>query len=169
MRADIKASLDAAIKKNAEQKSVREKKRLADEDERAKSLAQFKRLCAEVIRPVMDEFAARLKEAGHGVAIETTDEIHDLNGAVTSRDAISMKMYPQGIPTAEFFRSASGAPHITFTFDAYAGRTITIFTSNVFPGSGGRAGSSGTLSFPDVVVPRVEAEVLKAVQAVLSK
>jgi len=169
MRDEIKASLDAALRKSAEQRGARERKWLADEDERAKNLAQFQGLCAEVIRPVLDEFAARLKAAGHGVEVETTGEVRDLTGAVTGRDSIALKIFPTGIPAAEFYRSAAGAPHIRFTFDVYAGKNITLFTSNVFPGSGGRAGPSGTLSFADVVAPRVEAEVLKAVQAVLAK
>ncbi len=160
MQKNVKDELSALLQKHDKLKESQKVKEGMQQDARDKFLSDFKQVCETVIRPVMEEIGAQLKQHGHDfkiVIVEPTSE----KGMPSKSACITMEIFHEGIPRHEYYQTPG--PNIYFMVDDYK-QLIVNGWSNIGPRSGGMGGPRGNYELKKIDATTVENIILEAIK-----
>jgi len=159
----FESDLDRLLDKFDSQARARDQKReqhKAEEDAFDKEFAALRR---DVIRPVLETLATRLKQRGHD--FEITEEGRGTDSQGRSRDAsIQIRIFPGDM------KASRGSEYPMFGFVAVPyKKSVIVHGSNMTPLSGGSAGPRGEYSIKQVTKDLVAQEFIKLFAEVVNK
>jgi hypothetical protein len=124
---------------------------------RASFIETFRKLKAERINPVLQEFVARLNEEGHEASVADQQEASDRDGHFTP-SSIALRVFPARV--AEAAGHAGSRIEVTFSANQH---TMKVFVSSS-NNSNGSTGKRGEYDTSELTVQFVVDNVLKTIR-----
>ncbi len=169
---DKQIDLDSEIKKNLSSvlddydRGIGERQQAVKKTtiEEVSFVEEFKRLRAEVIRPILEEFGGELRQRGHEYEIKESESGKDDQGR-TLPAYIGMAVYPKDFKRSEFTKLGADTPWVGFTAWTYE-KKIAFGSSNIMPGRGGSSGSSSEHKIEELTHDLVMQQVAKGLKRI---
>ena len=119
----------------------------------------FRKLKAERIAPVLEEFVAALNEGGHQASVIDQQEASDRNGQFTPA-SIALRVVPARLGEASTQASGSTRVEVTFSANQHTMKVLVSSSNN----SNGSIGKRGDYDLAELTTQFVESNVLKTMR-----
>lgn len=162
MKDSVKANLDALFQRKEQVETAAARQKSEQEERERAAVQQFASLAKTVIQPMMEQFAAYLREKGHETLIWTEDERREstkYGDRTVTRSTVQINISNDLKPP----HRASGNenyPHFAVMLEKSKGGVI-FHESTIFPGRGGTSGSCGEVKLSELTADVLEAAIAK--------
>ena len=166
MKEDNKKKLESLLNKYDERETAQKQEVQKVQEVRNKFLDGFDKLCADIIKPAMEEIGATLKAQGHDFKIGTQQEKKDDKGVLLDA-RITMNIFPKGKGSPHGYSSSPPA-HVMFFADKYK-EEIGVHENNIVPsgGSGSAGGKGKKYTLTTLTKEAVEEEIVDSLGKIL--